>query len=222
MPELTSENLAVWGQKGSINTQKVMWLLDELNLSFKLVPIGGFFHGLDSPEFLAMNPHGRIPVIVDKGNVLWESHSILRYLAASYGEKAFWNKDPAVRAKIEAWMDWLQTVLQPNFLLGVFFAYYRTPEKDRNWKLINSSIANCSKHFTLLDNQIKKNDFLCGELLSLADIAIGSIFYRYFELDIDRPKIPQVEAWYDGLKERPAYQKNVMIPFDDVRGRLSY
>lgn len=124
--------LTIWGRPSSFNTQKVLWLADELGLAYKHVPAGGAFGGLDTPEFLAMNPHGRVPVIDDDGTIVWESHAILRYLAARQGQGRFWHDDPARRSPIDAWMDWVQTRLQPDFLNGVFWGFYRTPDHLRD------------------------------------------------------------------------------------------
>lgn len=98
--------LTVWGRRSSFNLQKVMWLIGELGVEHRHIEVGGRFGGLDTPEFRAMNPHGRVPVIDDAGTVVWESHTILRYLAARYGGETFWSGDPAARSRFERWMDW--------------------------------------------------------------------------------------------------------------------
>src|ERR1700757_1853706 len=118
----------VWGRRSSFNVQKVLWLIGELGLAHEHTPAGGDFGRLDEPSFRALNPHGRIPVIQDGELAVWESHAILRYLAARYGGDRFWPKEPAARAPIDGWMDWQQTGLQPHFITGVFWGYYRTPE----------------------------------------------------------------------------------------------
>jgi len=212
--------LTIWGRPSSFNTQKVLWLADELGLVYRHIPAGGIFGGLDTPQFLSMNPHGRVPVIQDAETVVWESHAILRYLAACDGRKRFWHDDPRDRAAVEAWMDWSQTRLQPDFLNGVFWAFYRTPDHLRNWDQIRKSIARCAEDFQLLDRVLADRLYLGGDAISLADIPAGTALYRYFELDIERPAIPNVEAWYRRLAERPAYRKRVMLPFDELRGRL--
>ena len=214
--------LKIWGRRNSFNVQKVLWLAGELGLRYEHIPAGGSFGGLDTPEFLAMNPHGRVPVIVDDGIVVWESHSILRYLAARYGRPGLWSDDPGERSQIEGWMDWAQTTVQPDFLTGVFWGFFRTPEPQRDWPAIRASIARCSAHFLLLDRILAERPFLGGGDLSLADIPAGTALYRYFELEIDRPPLPHVEAWYARLQERPTYREHVMIPFEDLRGRVAF
>ena len=214
--------LTVWGRRSSFNVQKVLWLIDELHLAHDHIPAGGSFGGLDAPAFRAMNPHGRVPVIRDDDAVVWESHAILRYLAARHSDGDLWARDPADRARVDGWMDWSQTSLQPDFLNGVFWGYYRTPEAQRDWPAIRRSLDRCAAHFRLLDGMLADRPFLTGDRLSLADIPIGTSLYRYFELDLDRPELPNVAAWYRRLAQRPAYRAHVMVPFGELRGRLDY
>jgi glutathione S-transferase len=166
--------LKVWGRRSSFNVQKVMWLVGELGLAHEHVDAGGSFGGLDTPEFLAMNPHGRVPVIQDAGAIVWESHAILRYLAARHGGEIFWSGDPAARARIDGWMDWSQTSLQPDFLGGVFWGFYRTPEAKRNGPAIRAALKRCAVHFEELDCLLEGRTYLLGAALSLADITIGT------------------------------------------------
>jgi len=214
--------LKVWGRASSFNAQKVLWLLDELGRPYEHIPAGGRFGHLDEPAFRAMNPHGRVPVLEDDGLAIWESHAILRYLAAKYGADGFWSDDPGTRSLADRWMDWSQTTLQPDFLTGVFWGYYRTPDAQRDWPAIHRSIARCAEHFRLIDSLLTARPFLLGAALTLADIPIATSLYRYFELDIEHPAIPNVRAWYDRLRERPAYRDRVMLAFDELHGRLAY
>jgi glutathione S-transferase len=206
--------LKVWGRRSAFNVQKVMWLLGELGLPHQHVPAGGSFGVIATPEFLAMNPHGRIPLIEDvDGTRVWESHSILRYLAARYGGEALWPQDPGQRSGVDRWMDWSLSSLQPAFISGVFWGLCRTPEPLRDVTNIDQQIALCGQYFQLLDKVLAGQDFLAGDSLSLADIPAGAILYRYHEMDIRRPRVPNVEAWYARLRSRPAYREHVMLPF---------
>lgn len=214
--------LRIWGRRSSYNVQKVMWLVGELDLAHEHIELGGRFGGLDDPAFLAMTPHGRVPVIRDDEATVWESHAILRYLAARHGAGRFWSDDPVRRAQVDQWMDWSQTALQPDFLNGVFWGFYRTPEAQRDWPAIRRALARCEGHFRKLDRLLHDRPFLLGHDLSLADITAGTALYRYFELEIGRPSLPAVEKWYDGLRQRGAFRRHVMIPFDELRGRLDY
>ncbi|WP_252719580.1 glutathione binding-like protein, partial [Acinetobacter baumannii] len=88
----------------------------------------------------------------------------------------------------------------------VFWGFYRTPEDQRNWPAIHDSIARCAAHVRLLDRVLEDREFLSGHRLGLADIPTGTTLYRYFELDIERPAVPRVEAWYRRLQQRSAYR----------------
>jgi glutathione S-transferase len=214
--------LKVWGRRSSFNVQKVLWLVGELGLPHEHIPAGGDHGRLDDPDFLTLNPHGRIPVIDDDGVLVWESHAILRYLAARYGGPAWWPETPADRVQADGWMDWTQTALQRDFLTGVFWGWHRTPEAQRDMPAVETALAACARHFRLLDGVLADRPFLGGDALGLADIPTGTHLYRYYELEIDRPRMSRLEAWYARLRERPAYREHVMIPFGEMKGRLAY
>lgn len=212
--------LKIWGRRSAFNVQKVLWLIAELGLDHEHISAGGEFGLIDTPEFRAINPHGRVSVIDDGGVVVWESHAILRYLAARYSQGRLWCDDAAMRSHADRWMDWSQTALQPDFLMGVFWGFFRTPEPLRNWPAIQEKVARCAQHFRLLDKVLAGTQFLAADEFTLADIPAGTSLYRYFELEIERPHVPHVEQWYRRLQERSAYREHVMLPFDELRGRL--
>lgn len=214
--------LKIWGRRNSHNVQKVMWLVGELGLEHEHIPAGGSFGLLDSPDFRAMNPHGRVPVIEHDGHYVWESHAILRYLASWYASADFWPEDPAGRARQDQWIDWTATNLQPDFLTGVFWGFYRTPEAQRDPGAIAEKVAACAKHFRLLDAVLEHQPFVSGNTFGLADIAVGTNLFRYFLIDVDRPTMPNVEAWREAIEKRPAYRTHVMIDFSDLYGRLAF
>jgi glutathione S-transferase len=176
--------LKIWGRRNSFNVQKVMWLVGELGLEHEHVPAGGHFGGLDDPAFLALNPHGRVPVLQDGSVAIWESHAILRYLAAVYGHGQFWAEDAGVRSIADRWMDWAQTRLQPDFLEGVFWGFYRTPAHLRDVKAVQAKVAACAADMRLLEEALSDSAYLGGDALSLADIPAGAILFRYYELEI--------------------------------------
>ena len=214
--------LKIWGRRNSGNVQKVMWLVGELSLEHEHIPAGGPFGRLSDPEFGALNPNRLIPVMEDGELVVWESHAILRYLAARYGRAAYWPDDPGERTAFDRWMDWSQSLWQPAFMTGVFWGFYRTPEVERDWTTIDNSVRRCAELMQIANEALADRPFLAGDHFTIGDIPLGSMLYRYFELDIDRPTVPHVEAWYDRLRQRHAYREHVMVPFDDLKGRLTF
>lgn len=211
--------LTIYGRRSSSNVQKVMWLAGELSLAHAHVPLGGDYGGLSDESFLAINPHGLIPAIRDGDVVVWESHAILRYLASTYGRGKFWSDSAAERSQADRWMDWAQSSWQPSFVSGVFWGWYRLPAEHRDEKSIAAAIQACSKHMRLLNKVLADRPYLTGESLTLADIPIGASLYRYFTLEIERPDVPNVEAWRRRLEARAAYREHVMIPFDELKDK---
>ncbi len=209
--------IKVWGRRNSVNVQKVLWTLGELRLPCEFVNAGGHFGGLDAPEFRAMNPHGRVPVLADGDAVVWESNAIVRYLAARYGSGSLWVESPATRACADEWMDWTLATFQPDFL-GLFANFFRTPEADRKHALIADYAARCVRHFGLLDVRLAAQPFLAGDALTMGDIPAGALLHRFFGMGYPMPDFPHVRAWYDRLALRSAYREHVMVVFEDLRG----
>ena len=208
--------LKIWGRDTSINVQKVLWLVAELNLAHERVDVGGAFGGLDTDEYLAMNPNRRIPTIEDDGVTLWESNAIIRYLAGKHASPDLWPADLAARAVLDQWMDWMQTTLYPEFI-SVFWAMVRTPKKERDMAAVEAATKRLAQHYEILDAQLAKQDFVGGAGLTVADIPLGALCYRYFGIDIERPVMPNVEAWYARLQEREPYRKVIMTSFESLR-----
>jgi len=213
--------LRIWGRRSAFNVQKVLWALGELGLAHEHIDAGGSAGGLDTPEFLAMNPNGRIPVVVDGDTVLWESQATLRYLAASYGSGTLWAEDAGERSLADRWMDWSQADLQPAFM-ALFWGFYRTPEAQRDAGRIQHASDQCETLYRRLDTHLARHAYLAGDAFTMGDIPAGTSLYRYFELGRPVPELPHVRAWYARLCERPAFREHIMLPFDELRGRIAF
>ncbi|MEM7504851.1 MAG: glutathione S-transferase family protein [Pseudomonadota bacterium] len=209
------------GRNTSFNVQKVVWLLNELNLDYEHTELGGRFGGLDAPEFGDKNPHRKVPVLEDGPLCLWESHAILRYLSATYGDAIWWPADPGKRAMDDRWLDWQATRLQPDFM-ALFWGYYREPEPTRDMRAVNAARDRCRNDYELLDQILAGQAFLSGEHFGLADIPAGATLYRYFGMGLDVPEPANVMRWYAALKERPAFAQCIMVPFDELFGRSDF
>src|SRR6266404_1793325 len=134
--------MELYGRRSSINVQKVLWCLAELSLiegrDFQRIDAGLQFGVVNTPEFLALNPNGLVPTLVDGDVVLWESNTIVRYLASSRGAGALLPVDPAARAEIERWMDWQLGTLWATLRVA-FLGLTRVPEAERNYDAIKTS-----------------------------------------------------------------------------------
>ncbi|MEO5808256.1 glutathione S-transferase family protein [Devosia sp.] len=212
-----SSDLTLWGRKNSANVRKVLWTLAELNLSYGHIPLGGSFKGLDDPAYLVLNPNGKVPTLRDGAIVVWDSHAIVRYLAASYGAGWLWREDPRERAIVDQWTEWAATTFQPAWI-AVFWNVVRMPKARRDDKLIASSVAATLAALRILDAQLAGRDYVAGTF-SYADIVIGAAMYRWFTMQIERPSLPNLEAWYALLSQRPAFQQAIMVSYAELVGR---
>lgn len=212
--------MLLYARRSSSNCQKVLWLLGELGLEYEFQATGGDAGGLDRPEYGALNPNRAVPTLVDGDLAVWESHSILRYLAARHASSEWWPDDPGERSWIDRWMDWSQSGFDRAFM-ALFWGYWRTPEADRNEAANRMQLERCRHYMQILDGELAGRTYLLGDRLTLADVPLGALMYRYVELDVTDELLPNVARWYAALTERKAFQTHVMLPFDELEGRLA-
>ncbi|WP_434596334.1 glutathione S-transferase [Pseudomonas sp. R4-83] len=202
--------LKIWGRKNSSNVRKALWAAEELGLAYQAIDAGGAFGVVDTPEYRAMNPNGRVPVIEDDGLVLWESNAIVRYLLARHApDSAWYPADPRARATADKWMDWTSSSFAGPFRT-VFWGVLRTPAENQDWAAINAAIKECDELLNMADHALISQPYLSGNDIGMGDIPLGSFIYAWFEMPIERAPHPHLQAWYERLKQRPAYQKAVM------------
>lgn len=210
--------IRVWGRKTSSNVQALMWCIGELGLEYERFDIGHKYGGNDTPEFLAMNPNGTVPVIRDgEGQPLWETGAILRYLAEKYGADEFWPKDGERRAQIDKWTEWAKIGVAMNFTAPVFWMVVRTAAKDQDLQALEKSLQNLNKKLVIAEAQIAQQGYLAGNAFSLADIQFGHSLFRYFDIAIERSSYPAIEQYYQKLTQRPAFAEHVMVSYDELR-----
>jgi glutathione S-transferase len=210
--------LTVWGRKTSSNVQALMWCIGELGLPFRRHDVGHKYGGNDTPEFLAMNPNGTVPVLKDGvGQPLWETGAVLRYLSNRYGADSFWPADVRRRAQIDKWAEWSKINVALNFTAPIFWRVVRTASKDRDETAISKAISSFCKKLDIAEAQLSDCAFLAGDEFTLADIQFGHVLYRYFDISITRPEHPALRRYYDELTARPAFREHVMVSYDELR-----
>jgi glutathione S-transferase len=197
----------LWGRATSSNVMKVIWLLEELNLPYDRIDVGGSFGKTDTPEYHSMNPTGLVPTLQEDLFTLWESNAILRYLCTEYApDSPLWPQRPRARANIDRWMDAQQTVLNRP-MSAVFWGLVRTPPAKRDAAAIQAAITETAHVWSMVSAQLAHHPFLAGDELTLADFPWGPHLHRWFNMAFDRPDVPYLRAWYDRLLERPAYKE---------------
>ncbi len=203
--------LKLWGRINSINVQKVLWTLAELNVAYERTDAGLQFGVVNEPFYRRMNPNGRVPTIEDDGFVLWESNAIVRYLSAKHGAGTLWSNNPRQRADADRWMDWTTSTVAPA-LTPVFWGLIRTPPEKRNMASIEAEAEKVGQAFQALEQNLEGRDHVAGKSFTMGDIPLGTFVHRWYALAVKRPKLPRVEAYYERLQERAPYKKHVMLP----------
>ena len=202
--------LKIWGRLTSVNVQKVVWCADELGLEYERVEAGGKYGIVNTPEYLAMNPNGLVPVIEHDGCVLWESNAITRYLAARYGEGSLWPTDIQMRADADRWMDWQAVSFNPAIGPG-FWQLIRTAPEKRDAAVIEAARDSGEKKLALLDQHLASRDFVAGASFTMGDIPLGCSVDRWYKLPLPRESHPHVERWYQRLCERKGARQVVEL-----------
>ena len=203
--------MKIWGRVNSINVMKVLWCADECGLKYEREDVGMAFGGNDQKWYLDMNPNGVIPTIEDGGRIIYESNTILRYLAAKYAAGSLWPNDSGLRSEADRWMDWQNTTLNVP-MRDVFWGLIRTPPEKRDMAAIGKAAVEVGALWARLDQKLAGKLYVAGSHFTMGDIPVGCFAYRWYALDIERPDLKNVRAWYERLKTRPAYAKYVMAP----------
>ena len=195
--------LRVLGRGTSGNVQKVVWLLEELGTPYKREDYGRQFNNTGDAAYLAMNPNGKVPTLVDGDTAVWESNTILRYLATKAGGK-FYPADPAARSHVERWMDWQLASLNGPYL-GIFREAKKPPaERAATW---DADAKELKALLEILDKSMAGQPWITGAEMSLADFSLGPIIHRCLDFPIDLPELASLRAWREKIAARPAFQK---------------
>ena len=202
--------LKIWGRVNSVNVKKVLWAAEELSLKYERIDAGREFGVVNTPQYKKMNPNALVPTI-DDGFVLWESHAIVRYLAAKHGTGTLWPVDLKQRADSDRWMDWAFT-FQAS-LRAVFWNLVRTPPEKRDMKAIEAGAKRSAELLgAVLEPALAGKDYLTGKNFTMGDIPVGCEVQRWMRVPIERPRLPRVEAWFERLRARPAFLRIVDVP----------
>ncbi|MBR0648499.1 glutathione S-transferase family protein [Roseomonas terrae] len=205
----------LWGRTSSSNVMKVLWTLEELGLDYERIDAGGAFGRTREPEYRAMNPMGLVPTWQeDDGWSVWESNTIARYLCNAHApDGTLYPSGPRPRAEVETWMDWILGHLV-NPMVVIFFTHVRLKENERDWNAEKKAREDCARLWKIVDARVANQPFMCGQAVTLADVALGCWVHRWFSLPIERPDLPNLARYYETLKTRPGFVKHVALPLE--------
>jgi glutathione S-transferase len=190
------------GRKTSGNVQKVMWMLEELKLPYTREDYGRQFNNnTQSPEYLSMNPNAKVPTLVDGEVVIWESNTILRYLATRENSELY-PADPGKRTHVERWMDWQLAALN-----GPYLAMFKDSklEPEKRSPDFAAQQKDLGAQLSILDRTMKK--WVAGDEMTIADISLGPIVYRCLRFPIELPALPNLKRWDAAVSGRDAFKK---------------
>ncbi|NMO15663.1 glutathione S-transferase family protein [Pyxidicoccus fallax] len=196
--------LTILGKETSINVRKVLWTCRLLDLRWQLEPWGSGVRDPNVPEFLALNPNAQVPVLRDGDTVLWESNTICRYLVARQGDSTLLPADPLRRARVEQWMDWQATELNPAWR-PAFMALVRHSDRfDAND--VADSTRDWNGKMRILDGRLTRTGaFVCGDDFTLADVVLALSVHRWRMTPIAHERLPAVEGYLRRLESIPGH-----------------
>ena len=207
------QQLTIWGRANSVNVQKVLWCLRELDLSYRRIDAGMAFGKNNEPEYLAMNPNGRVPTLVDGDYVLWESNSVMRYLCIAYGKGSpIYPSAPKARASRRplAGLDAVDAAAGRS--PGVLGAGAHAAGKARHGR----DPEGCRRRSRAMADHrraVATRRFIEGDQFTIADIALGAYARRWFGVEgITKPKLPNLERWFAEFSGRPGFVQFIAPP----------
>jgi glutathione S-transferase len=206
--------LTIWGRANSVNVQKVLWCCAELGLPFERIDAGLHFGRNDQSDYLAMNPNGRVPTLVDGDFVLWESNAIIRYLAMQYGrDSTLYPADPKARASVDRWLDWTLSTLQPAER-PVFWGFVRTSAPERDMAALERAGNAVAQLWRIIDQRLQGRDYLETTRFTLADLVLAAYARRWFGIGegLVRPALPDLERWYARMQSHAGFELYVAAP----------
>jgi glutathione S-transferase len=205
--------IQIWGRKNSVNVQKVLWCCAELDIVFERIDAGMAFGRNHDAEYLAMNPNGRIPTLVEGEFVLWESNAIMRYLVLAHGNgRPLYPAEPKLRAGVDRWLDWTLSTLQPAER-PVFWGLVRTPAEQRDLHAIQSAANDVAALWRIIDDHLRSRAYMEGDEFSLADLALATYARRWFGVEgVEKPRFEHLDRWYRQCAGRAGFKTYVAPP----------
>jgi glutathione S-transferase len=196
--------LRLLGRNTSGNVQKVIFLLEELGTPYTREDYGRQFNNTQDAAYLKLNPNGKVPTLVDGDTVIWESNTILRYLAAKHKKDTLYPTDPAARTEVERWMDWLLAAVNYQYV-----QVFKDSKKAANERAatFEADAKELAAQLSILDGALAGKAWVAGKDFTIADVALGPIMHRCLDFPIALPALSNLKAWREKLRERPAFRK---------------
>jgi len=198
--------ITILGKTTSINVRKVLWTCEEAGTAYQQEDYGSGFASTETDAFRALNPNAMVPVIDDEGFVLWESNTIIRYLANRANAVHLYPAEAKARARVDQWMDWQASDFNRSWGYA-FMSLVRQSAAHQDPESLAQGCREWTRHMAILDRQLDTTAaYVSGCEFSLADIPIGLSVNRWFETPLTRADFPAVSAYYERLSERAGFR----------------
>jgi glutathione S-transferase len=187
---------------------RALWVAKELGLDYEHIPVEIGDAGARTPEFLAINPNGRLPVIVDGGFVLSESLAITLYLAKKHSNGGLYPGSLEDEARAWQWTFWAVTEVDRGVNIWSLHAV-RLPEAERDAAKRDEALSVLKAPFKVLDGALAGRRWLVGNDFTVADLNVAAIVSRAIEMDLSA--VPNLKAWLTRCLERPAAREALAL-----------
>lgn len=201
--------IKLYGHPYSANARKVHWTLEELDLSYEYKTVDLSQGEQKTAEFLAINPAGKIPVIVDGDLTLPESNAIVTYLASNYGRGKLLSEDKAAFAQVLRWLFW-QTADGSTSLSRPFYLKFVVPilaKQPFNEVAHQQAVAEAAPPLKFLDAALAHSAYLTGDHFTIADIVTGELAALAQIGGVELSQFANLTRWLTALAARPAFIK---------------
>ena len=194
--------LKLLGRKTSGNVQKVLFALEEIGADYDREDYGRLFENTNTSAYLSLNPTAKVPTLVDGDIVIWESNTILRYLADTRNPDMT-GATPGERTEVERWMDFILSAVNPGYLAGFKAAKMEPADRPIGF---DGQIADLHAQMQIINRHLEGRNFLVLDKLTIADCAVGPILGRCLNFPYKRPSMPNLEHWFEGIAGRTAFK----------------
>jgi glutathione S-transferase len=181
----------------------VLFFLEETGTPYTREDYGRQFNNTQTPEYLKLNPTAKVPTLIDGDLVIWESNTILRYLAASTGS-ALYPGDPGARTQVERWMDWQLATLNAPYV--ALFQGSKLPPEQRSADF-PAQVKTLGNELAILDRRLGEAPWLAGASMTLAEICLGPIVHRCLRFGVELPPLENLKRWDAAVGGREAFKR---------------
>jgi glutathione S-transferase len=187
---------------------RALWMAEELSLAYEHLPIEIGDAGARAPEFLKINPNGRLPFIEDDGFVLFESLAITLYLAKKHSTGKLYPGTLQGEAKAWQWTSWALNEVDRGVNIWSLHAV-RLPQAERDAAKRDEALKVVASPFKVLDAALANHPYLLGDDFTVADLNVAAVISR--AVDMDLSAVPNLKAWLSRCLERPAARKALAL-----------